>query len=373
MRLTTRSAHSTLGWVHSSFGSVPESGRSVSWAWRWSESGQYFQAHGALLATWNLLSGLHLGFHAVAGATYVHALLVFPNGRLAPRWSVWFIAVGYLVMAIAFVMIAVTLGTGDTFDIDTESPSDNYSLVLTVDAVFFVLVFALVVPLVGAASQVYRYRAIYAAQERLQTKLVVWVMGLSFVAGLLFLAIAVGVNASTWAGSPGEAFEELEELVLVNFPLLFTIVPASLVVAVLRYGLWDIDLLVNRTLVYGVLTATLVGAYFASVTSLQIAFGGITDAGGDAAIVVSTLVIAALFQPLRRRVQDLIDRRFYRRKYDAARTLAAFSATARDEVDLEALSEELVSVVEETMQPTHALLWLRRPERDGNGSGRMSS
>ena len=130
-------------------------------------------------------------------------------------------------------------------------------------------------------------------------------------------------------------------------------------IAILRYRLWDIDVLINRALVYGTLTVSLGAAYFAAVLLLQTAFRAVTDQGGSVAIVVSTLAIAALFQPMRGRIQAAIDQRFYRRRYDAARTLAAFIATARDEVDLERLSEALVAAVEETMQPAHVSLWLR--------------
>ena len=136
--------------------------------------------------------------------------------------------------------------------------------------------------------------------------------------------------------------------------------PISLAIAILRYRLWDIDTLINRTLVYGLVTAMLSAGYFASVVALQAAFR--TFAGGEStiALVVSTLAIAALFQPARRRVQRLVDRRFYRRRYNAASTLASFSVRARDEVELERLSTALVDAVTETMQPAHASLWLRQ-------------
>ena len=149
---------------------------------------------------------------------------------------------------------------------------------------------------------------------------------------------------------------------ILNFPFVFALVSISLVVSIQRYRLWDIDILINRTLVYGSLTGTLAIAYIASVPLLETAFRTVTDQGGSVAIVVSTLAIAAAFQPLRRWLQGVIDQRFYRRKYDAARALAAFSATARDEVDIERLSEALVGAVKETMQPAHASLWLREKE-----------
>ena len=135
--------------------------------------------------------------------------------------------------------------------------------------------------------------------------------------------------------------------------------PAAMGIAIFRYRLYQIDIIINRTLVYGSLTAVLASVYLGGVVLLQYAFRALSGEGSQLAVVASTLLIAALFNPLRRLIQSFIDRRFYRRKYDARKTLEAFSSTLRDETDLEALRGNLVGVVRETMQPAHASLWLR--------------
>jgi hypothetical protein len=145
----------------------------------------------------------------------------------------------------------------------------------------------------------------------------------------------------------------------IGFTLSFLLIPLSVGIAVVRSHLFDIDVLINRTLVYGSLTAMLIGLYFGGIVVLQRGFVALTGEKYTLAVVVSTLVIAAVFNPLRRRTQSLIDRRFYRKKYDARKTLEAFSATLRNETDLGALSDDLVAVVTETMQPAHVSLWLR--------------
>jgi hypothetical protein len=155
----------------------------------------------------------------------------------------------------------------------------------------------------------------------------------------------------------------------VGFALNIAFIPAipiAIGIAILRYRLYDIDRIINRTLVYGALSATLVALYFGGIVMLQRVFVLLTGQQSTLAVVASTLLIAALFTPLRRLIQGFIDRRFYRSKYDARKTLEAFSAQLRNETDLEALSDDLVGVVRETMQPAHVSLWLR-PETPRNG------
>jgi hypothetical protein len=204
-------------------------------------------------------------------------------------------------------------------------------------------------------AQVYRFRRVSPPVERQQTKWVVF----GFVV-LLALLIAVSVVGDLLFPELFTAGTVIDIVLdFVSF-LAVLVVPITFAIAILRYRLWDIDLLIRRTLVYAVLTAGLAGIYFGIVVVLQGVLGLVAGGENSALItVLSTLAIAALFTPLRRRVQALIDRRFYRRKYDAARTLAEFGALLRDEVNLGALEARLVGVVEETMQPGEVWLWRR--------------
>ena len=270
----------------------------------------------------------------MGGASLVLFFYLFPDGRFVPRWTIWLALVW-----IVGVMIP------NTFFPERFLPVFGHPLAYA----FLGAGFA------GTTlfAQVYRYRRVSSPIQRQQTKWVVFglvmALGGGAVVALLDLVVPQGVLASL-VGTTSLYF----------FALLL---PLSIAVAVLRYNLYDIDVVINRTLVYGSLTATLVALYFVGIVVLQRGFVLLTGQRSTLAVVASTLLIAALFTPLRRRIQSFIDRSFYRRKYDAAKTLEEFSMKLRDETDLDALSDDLVGVVRETMQPAHVSLWLR-PDTD---------
>jgi hypothetical protein len=285
------------------------------------------------------------------GPALTFLLLLFPNGQLpSRRWH----PVGWLAVA-----AMVTLGCGMAFTpgafVDYPEVRNPLGLtplegsLLEGGGVGWLLLPASVV--LSATSMVVRFRRA-RGEERQQIK---WfALAAAFAAvGWVAITFAYGIDEGT------------EDPLLVAAQLLqllsFLSIPLAVGIAVLKYRLYDIDLVINRTLVYGSLTASLAAVYFGSVATTQTLLRALTgqEQQPQLGVVVSTLVIAALFNPLRHRIQGFIDRRFYRRKYDAAKTLEAFSAKLRDETDLDTLSEDLVGVVRDTMQPTHVSLWLR--------------
>jgi hypothetical protein len=208
---------------------------------------------------------------------------------------------------------------------------------------------------------VLRYRR-SGGEAREQIK---WIAFAASVVGLLYLITMV--SSLTHSGPWGAVGTPLWLGLLQQASLVsFSAVPIAVGLAVLKYRLYEIDILINRTLVYGSLTVTLVALYFGGIVVLQRMFVTLTGQESTLAVVASTLLIAALFTPLRRRIQSFIDRSFYRKKYDARKTLETFSLKLRDETDLEALNNDLVGVVRETMQPAHVSLWLR-PETATKG------
>jgi hypothetical protein len=218
-----------------------------------------------------------------------------------------------------------------------------------------------------AAAQTWRYRHVSTPTQRQQTRWVV--LGLT-LALLCYLALTFGYPLLATIGLADVALSPVTLTTLTS--LTFLLVPLTLAVAILRYRLYDVDSIINQALVYGALTAALALLYIISVYSLQALGAAITVQRqlSPVALVISTLIIASLFQPLRRAIQREIDRRFYRRKYDANATALAFASRLRHETDLAAIGDQLLTVSIETMQPTHASLWLRtHPRRNHDSLG----
>ena len=206
-------------------------------------------------------------------------------------------------------------------------------------------------------AQIYRYRQVSTPAERQQTKWVLYGFGLWMT--LIFLS---SIPYFSWLSQPaGSAIPT--SAASLTFVWWFTqaILPLSLAIALLRFRLWEIDLIINRSLVYLVLTVMLALVYLLSVVVLQVLFRGLTGQESPLAIVISTLAIAALFNPLRHRVQAFVDRRFYRARYDSSRALANLSAGMRERVDLADISQIILATVDDTLRPEHLSLWLREP------------
>ena len=275
-------------------------------------------------------------------------LLLFPSGRpISPRWRRLHWILG-AVLAVATVAVAFKPGMvgpeGEQVANPVALPGTAGELMELLDAVTNLL--AVPAFACGVGAIVVRFRRSRGI-ERQQLK---W-----FALAAAFVGLGLAGSIVVPGGIAADAAFLLGMLALAALP-----VAAGM--AILRYRLYDIDVVINRTLVYGALTAALAGAYLGSVLLLQLALSPLTEES-DLAIAGSTLAVAALFRPLRGRIQELVDRRFYRRRYDAARTLESFGARLRDQVELDALSGELRAVVADTMQPAHVSLWLREAPR----------
>ena len=272
----------------------------------------------------------------------VFLALLFPSGRLpSPRWRP-FAWLSVLLVAAGTIMAAFS--PGPSVGLSVRNPLGIESLpnlYEQLQALMFALIF------VASASLVVRLHHARGV-ERQQIKWVAY-------AG----ALAGGASLPTYTVLEAMDLRWLQMVGHVAALVGIVGVPTAVGIAITRYRLYDIDILINRTLVYGTLSATLIALYFVGIVVLQRLFVVLTGQQSTLAVVASTLLIAALFNPLRRRIQSFIDRRFYRRKYDARKTLEDFSAQLRDETDLDTLSGDLVGVVRETMQPAHVSLWLR--------------
>ena len=285
------------------------------------------QSHGA----WRVLALL---LNILSNAMLFLIFSLFPDGRFIPGWTRWLVVV-WITWSVLFILLR---------DVAFASLFDN--------VVWLAELICAIIALI------YRYRYVSRPMQRQQTKWVVLGVSATF-------AVAIGLTASRLIipsfSQSGSIYELVSAPIYVVDVLFFSL---SFGFAILRYHLYNIDIIINRTLVYGALTTLLALIYFALVIGLQYLLRDLINQTTNVAIVIATLVIAALFQPLRSRIQRIIDHRFYRNKYDAAVTLAAYSATLRSEVDLNQLSEQLIAVVQETMQPAHVSLWLRPVQRD---------
>jgi len=294
------------------------------------------------LATWTWAPG--------TGLAATLTLLLFPTGRLpSPRWRwvSWVVGAAIVLMVVPTAVVLWPLrGPSLVSELDPAQIPGGWALQLQVLG----LVLVVGCMAASATSLIIRFRR-SVGEERQQLKWLTYAGAVSVIAFGITIFLPGSVRVS-------------EVWLVVSFALLVPVIPSipvAVAIAILKYRLYNIDLLINRTLVYGTLTALLALTYFGGVAATQAIFRALTgqEQQPQLAVVVSTLVIAALFNPLRRRIQSFIDRRFYRSKYDAAKTLETFSAKLRDETDLDALNTELVGVVRETMQPAHVSLWLR--------------
>src|SRR6266566_5370886 len=312
--------------------------------WRRSDDWMALLVALAVVATVTLNGNAVFGSHSAWGelthvlgvlgsGVYVLVLALFPDGRFVPRWTRWLL----LCWALS--------GMGVLFFSEAFFGWPVYDLVWRAELVLVLI------------AQVYRSRTAASPLQRQQTK---WVLYGGSVAAIIIVGLTVSKYLFPSFGQAGSFYQLVitPAYVVISFTL-----PISFGLAILRYRLYDIDIIINRTLVYSTLTVLLAMVYFGLIITLQAILRGLISQTNGVAIVISTLAIYVLFHPLRYHIQRLIDRRFYRRKYDAARTLAAFSATIRDEVDLNRLREQLIAVVEETMQPAHVSLWLCYPKR----------
>jgi hypothetical protein len=274
------------------------------------------------------------GVEIVGAVCVVLFFLLFPSGRFVPRWTRW-IPILWAAHEVAYYFFP-----SSPLNIKRSSPLLDFVTIST-----FVCI--------AIGSQIYRYRRVSSPTQRQQTK---WVVFGIVLGGLGTIGFALPFLIYPTLAQFGSPIAFALETGIYGSLLL---IPLSIGVAILHDRLWDIDIVINRTLVYGSLTGMLALVYFGCIVLSQRLFVVLTGEKSTLAVVASTLVIASLFTPLRHRIQSFIDRRFYRRKYDARKTLDAFSTKIRDETNLAALSDDLVMVVRDTMQPAHVSLWLR--------------
>src|SRR5215218_4229455 len=343
--VASRHPRNTIGWLFCAIGlAVGFNGLAGGYAEYWLVSDRGSRSLGETAAWF----GSWVWTAQLIALTFL--LLLFPDGRLpSPRWRpvAWCAGLGLGGFVVGYAFDAGPLE-------DFPQVVNPYGIDSPVVSVVGVAGGLVVVGSMVASAVSVIVRARHAGRvERQQIKWLAY--GGAVVVGISLAAGAIAIWSVTVT------------ILIINLALLG--LPLFTGIAIVRYRLYDIDIIINRTLVYGSLTATLIALYFGGIVVLQGVFLALTGEKSTLAIVASTLLIAALFTPLRRRIQGFIDRRFYRNKYDARKTLEAFSAKLRDETDLDRLGVDLVEIVSETMQPAHASLWLRRDSGAKSGEG----
>jgi hypothetical protein len=335
------------------------------------------QAHTAFATVDSVAPGLHAivpihwVLHAVSGAAYLHALLVFPNGKVVPARLVWLVRLAYVFMVEEILLTFVTGSVGLVavpfqllFGFRGFTP-DVLPKLIDSDATFVVAFFGVLLPVAGATSQVYRYLAISDPTERERTRLVVWALTLAFGAGASFLLVAIGSTLTHGAGFTEHLLGEADFTAFRVLPLLFGVIPAALFLAIVRDRLFDIDLVIGRTLAYGALTAVLAATFFGSVFLLQQVLRYLIGGPNEFAVAGAALVNGLLFQPVRRRMQQVLERRLRRPNRDAARALSEFRDIVRgEELQVESIREHVLAAVGDVLHPVGMSLWLRDHEKD---------
>ncbi|HEX6150591.1 hypothetical protein [Nocardioides sp.] len=347
-----RQPRNIVGWLLAAIGVI----------WGIAVGGDAYAHYGLVLAP-GTLPLAEVGA-AVAGGIWAPALglmgtflvLLFPDGRLpSRRWRplAWMSGTVIVVLTAAIYLSTGEIEAGPGAGLD--NPLAVAPLATAIDRAFDVLIPLFALCIAGcAAGLVVRFRRSHGT-ERLQLK---W---LATAAALVGIAFVAGIFSPLTMPDDQPQPMWLNALDQLSF-FLFALIPVAIGVAVLRHRLYDIDLVINRALVYGALTACLGAAYLISVLVLRLALDPLTGSS-DVAVAASTLGVAALFRPLRTRIQSSVDRRFYRSKYDAAQALDAFTGRLRDEVDVDAVGADLLAAVHETVQPRDVSLWLPEPRR----------
>jgi hypothetical protein len=289
------------------------------------------------------LRGVTTGLSMLAYVGLPLLLATFPNGRFVPQKMRW-----VAILAIGGAGVAGLRQGPDSFGPVVERAALSPAAILVGFAIL------------AAVSQIYRYQRVANTLEKQQAK---W--GAVGLLGMLMLMLIWVTLATVYPSS--EPSQARAVALLTIWPILVLLgflTPGSFAVAILRYRLWDIDLIIRRTLIYSAVSVVLAAVYFGGVVVLQQVFSAVSGQGSPLAIVLSTLLIAALFRPLRKSMQTIIDRRFYRQKYDAAQTLANFARTTRDEINLDEVTDELLGIIHNTLQPESMSLWLAKSDRE---------